>query len=229
MNDIEMIESWQKTKDPALFGKLMVRYNPVVHKHTNQFASTGVSKSAINTRAKVQLIKSLNTYNPKAGTQPITHIYNGMKKLNRVASESLTSGHIPEARALKMATYRSTVSNMEDRFGREPSTSEVADELKWDPVEVGRMNAELSGETTASKADFDFYGNSTQGTSADKELVDYMYMGLNGRDKVIFEHTFEFAGKKHMKNKELARHLNTNEMDISRSKKRLSKQLKEYR
>jgi len=229
MDEIEMIENWQKTKDPAMFGKLMVRYNPVVHKFANQYSGTGVSKNALTTKARAQLIKSLNTYNPKAGTQPITHVYNNMKKLNRMASESLTSGHIPEARSLKIATYKTTVDNMKDRLGRDPSVQEVSEELKWDPVEVGRMNSELTGETTASKADFDFYGNSTQGTSADKELVDYMYVGLKGQDKIIFEHTFGFGGKPILKNKEIAKKLNTNEMAVSRTKKRLANQLKEYR
>jgi DNA-directed RNA polymerase specialized sigma subunit len=229
MNDIEMIDHWQKTKDPETFSKLVTRFNPVVHKHVNQYAGTGVSKQALATKARAQLVKSLNTYNPSAGTQPITHVYNNMKKLNRMASESLTSGHIPEDRALKAATYKTTVSNMADRLGREPSAQEVADELKWNVVEVGRMNSELTGETTASKAEFDFYGNSTQGTSVDKELADYMYMELDGNDKVIFEHTFGYAGKPILKNKDIAKILNTNEMSVSRSKKRMGSKLREYR
>ncbi len=224
-----MIDSWQKTRDPETFGKLITRFNPLVYKFAHQYSGTGVSKQALTTKARAQLIKSLNTYDPKNNTQPITHVYNNMKKLNRMASESLTSGHIPEARSLKMATFKSTVDNLNDRLGRDASTDEIADELSWDPVEVGRMNSELSGETTASKAGFDFYGNSTQEESADKALVDYMYMELKGPEKVIFEHTFGYGGKPVLKNKEIATKLNTNEMYVSRTKKKLSGRLKEYR
>ena len=229
MNDIEKIEEWQKSRDPGLFAELITRYNPLVMKFTNQYANTGVSKGAIKTKARAQMVKSLNTYDSSAGTQPITHMYNNLKKLNRMASESLVSGHIPESRSLKMATYKTSVDNLTDRYGREPNTDEIADELKWAKKEVVRMNSELTGETTASNAEFDFFGNSNQQKSKDMELVDYMYSDLNGKDKVIFEHSLGYGGKSMLNNKEIAKKLNTHEMDISRTKKRLAKKIKEYR
>ena len=76
MNDIELIEKWQKNKDSESFSLLMTRYNPVVHKFSNQFGTAGVNKSAIKTKARAQVIRAITTYNPNAGTQPITHIYN---------------------------------------------------------------------------------------------------------------------------------------------------------
>ena len=224
-----MIEHWQKTKDPETFGKLMIRWNPVVTKFTNQYGQSGVSKNAVNAQARTQLIKSMSTYNSNAGTQPITHIYNGMKKLNRTANESLTSGHIPEARSIQMATYRSSVDNMADRFGRDPNIDEIADELGWDKKEVVRMNSELNGETTASNAEFDFYGNAVSMTSEDKMLADYMYQELDGKDKLIFEHTFGYGGKPILNNKELASKAGTNEMAINRAKKSMSNRLRSYR
>lgn len=224
-----MIEEWQKTKDSAIFGQLMTRYNPVVHKFSNQFGTAGVNKNAIKSKARAQVIRAISSYNPNAGTQPITHVYNNLKKLNRVATNSLTSGHIPESRALKMSTYKSTVDNLEDRLGREANNIEIADELKWSVKEVGRMNNELTGETTASNAEFDFFGNSTSGKSRDAELIDYMYMELDGKDKVVFEHTFGYGGKKKLNNKDIAGKLKTNEMAVGRIKKRLSQKIRDYR
>ena len=229
MNDIEMIERWQVKKDPEAFAGLMTRYNPVVIKFTNQYGKTGVNKNAMKTQARTQVIAAINTYNPNAGTQPITHVYNYMKKMNRAANNSLTSGHIPEARLTQMSMYKTTSDNLQDRLGREPSIDELADELAWDPREVTRMEKELTGETTASNAEFDFFGNSTVGQSKDATLAEYLYSDLDGRDKVIFEHTYGLGGRKILNNKDLAAKLNTNEMSVSRAKKKMANTLKEYR
>jgi len=228
-NDLEWIDKWQKKRDPEAFSNLLSRFNPVVTKFVNQFGNTGVSKHALKAKAHTQLIKSLDTFNPNAGTQPITHIYNNMKKLNRMAAESLTSGHIPEERSLKLATFKTSVDNLTDRLGRDPAIDEIADELVWNKKEVARMQSELGGETTASNADFDFYGNSTTMVSRDKELADYLYSELDGEHKVIFEHTFGYGGQPILSNKELAKKLNTNEMFVSRAKKKMGSKLKEYR
>ena len=227
--DIEKIQRWQKSQDPVDFAQLMVRYQPIVHKIVNQYKTVGVSPLTLRTAANTQLIKALKTYDPSKGTQPTTHIYNNLKKVQRIASESLLSGHIPENRNLQRSTFTITRDNLTDRLGYEPSVQQMSDELSWDKKEVGRMNEELSGETTASRAEFDFYGNSTQGESRDTALVDYMYHELDGPDQVIFEHTFGYGGKSILKNKDLAKRLNKNEMWVHRRKKAMSERIRSYR
>jgi DNA-directed RNA polymerase specialized sigma subunit len=227
--DIEKIKAWQKSGDPVEFAQLMVRYQPVVNRVVNQFKTVGVSPSTLKTSANTQLIKALKSYDDKHGTQPTTHIYNNLKKVQRIASESLLSGHIPENRNLQRSTFTITRDNMTDRLGYEPSVQQMAEELKWDKKEVGRMNEELSGETTASRAEFDFYGNSTQGESRDAALVDYLYHELDGPDQVIFEHTFGYGGKPVLKSKQIASKLGKNEMWVVRRRKAMGKKIKEYR
>jgi len=227
--DQENILQWQKTKDPQLFADLIVRYQPVVNKVVNQYRTVGVPPATLRAEATTQLIKSFKSYNPNMGTQPTTHVWNNLKKVQRVASESLQSGHIPENRALKRSTFTIVRDNLEDRLGREPSTSEMADEIGWSRKEVARMEHELGGEATASKASFDYYGNIVTTEHPDKALADYMYHELSGPDKVIFEHTFGFGGKPILNNKEIAQKLNQNEMWVHRAKKRLSEKIKSYR
>lgn len=229
MDDSEKIKFWQDTGDAMSFYELNKRFEPVVTKFVNQYKTVGVSPMTLRTKARTQLVKALKSYNPSSGTQPITHVYNNMKKISRMASESLMSGHIPEARALQKSTFQIAFDNMNDRLGREPSTDEMADEMSWSKLEVGRMMNEMSGETTASNAQFDFYGNSTQMESSDKALVDYLYHELNGDDKVIFEHTFGYAGKPVLSNKEIAMKINKNEMFVHRAKKRMSDRIREHR
>ncbi|RLI55317.1 MAG: hypothetical protein DRP09_10360 [Candidatus Thorarchaeota archaeon] len=227
--DQENILQWQKTNDPQLFADLVVRYQPVVNKVVNQYRTVGVSPATLRAEATTQLIKSFKSYDPKHGTQPTTHVWNNLKKVQRVASESLQSGHIPENRALKRSTFTIVRDNLEDRLGREASVEEIADEIGWNKKEVARMSHELGGEATASKASFDFYGNAVTKEHPDKALFDYMYMDVSGPEKVILEHTFGYGGKPILNNKEIAAKLNKNEMWVHRAKQRLSDRVKSYR
>jgi len=195
MNEIEKIEYWQKTKDPKTFASLMDYYKPQVAGIVGKYRTTGQSVDTLKTEANTQLIRALKTYKPTAGTQPSTHIYNYLKKVQRHASESLMSGHIPEARALQLSTYKIVKENIKDQLGYEPSARNMSEEMKWSLKEVSRAEKELSGETTASGADFDFYGNSTKQKSTDKQNADYIYHSLTGPERTVFEYTFGYGGK----------------------------------
>ena len=227
--DIDNIKQWQQDSNPAALAKLVMRYQPVVNSVVNKYKTTGVSVPTLRAKASTQLLKALGSYDVSKGASPTTHIWNNLQKVQRIAGESLQSGHIPEYRSLKKSTFTTIRDNMIDRLGYEPSVKEMADELSWSQKEVSRMNSELNGETTASGADFDFYGNSVTGESRDMELVNYMYHDLNNKDKVIVEHTFGLGGKKILNNKLLAKKLKTNEMNVHRSKKRLADNIREYR
>ena len=227
--DKEQLLEWQKNRDPNAFAEMMIRYQPIINKVVSQYRTTGVPPATLRAEATTQMIKSFETYDPRHETQPSTHVWNSLKKVQRTASESLMSGHIPENRGLKRATFVITRDNLSDRLGYEPSASQMADELGWNEKEVGRMNNELGGETTASRAAFEFYGNAITQKGEDTALAEYLYHELSGPEKVIFEHTFGFGGKEKLNNKELANRLNKNEMWISRAKKKMSQRLQQYR
>lgn len=230
MNEIKKIEEWQKTKDPKLFKDLMNFYSPQVRGVVGKYRTTGQNTDTLKTEANTQLIRALRTYKPTAGTQPSTHIYNYLKKVQRHASESLMSGHIPEARSMQLSTYKIVKENLHDRLGYEPNAKDMAEEMKWSVKEVSRAENELSGETTASGADFDFYGNSTQQKTVDKQNADYIYHSLTGPEKTVFEYTFGYGGKPKIdKNKDIATAMGTNEMFITRKKKGIAKKIREAR
>ena len=228
-NDKEQLLEWQKTKSPELFAALYGRYQPLIGSVVSKYRTTGLAPATLRANANVQLLKAFESYDGSHNTQPITHIYNALNKVQRLASESLLSGHIPEARNMKRATFAIVKENLQDQLGREASVDELSDELAWSPRETQRMLSEEKGETTASGAAFDFYGSSTKQMPKDVELIQYMYHELNPTQKIIFEHTFPYYGKQQMNNKELAKILSTSEMAIHREKKKMSDKIKSYR
>jgi DNA-directed RNA polymerase specialized sigma subunit len=229
MDDRESIAEWQNTHDSNLFMQMSSRYQPVITSFVNKFKTTGLPPATLRAQATTQLIKAFETYDPTKGTQPTTHVYNSLQKVQRMASESLMSGHVPESRGMKRSTFTIVKDNLTEQLGREPNVNELADELSWNRKEVARMLDELKGEITASKAEFDFYGNSTTGESKDKILSNYLYQELTGPQKVIFEHTFGYGGKSKLNNKEIAKSLGRNEMWVHREKQKMSNRIKEMR
>ena len=230
MTDAEKIVEWQKTKSPQLYFELMQQYNPMIHKTVNQYKTTGLSVPTLKARAQENFINALDSYKPEFKTQPMTHIYNHLRRVQRHATESITSGRIPEHRNLKMATFNTVKKSLEDELGREPSAVEIADELGWSPRQVEVMEKEIGGEVSASGAPMPFYGNSVSFEHKDLANAEYLYHSdIPNQDRVILEHTFGFYGKPVLNNKQIAQQLHTNEMAISRSKKKLSDMLKKYR
>jgi len=229
MNETDKILEWQKSKDPDLFAELVIRYQPIVNSVVNKYKTWGISAPTLRTKANTQMIKALQSYKADAGAAPSMHIWNNLQKVQRIAGGSLQSGHIPENRNMKRITFQTVRENLNDQLGYEPSSQQMADELGWDIREVGRMNSELGGEITASEAEFDFYGNSTTGANQDRALADYLYLELDDKDKVIFEHSFGYAGKPKLTNKEIALKLGTNEMAITRAKQRMGAKIRSYR
>ena len=205
------------------------RFKPIIESTVHKFKTTGITIPTLRATANANFFKALNTYDPSKNTEPITHIYNYMKPVGRVASESLMSGHIPEARNLKKATFHTTIINLQDRLGYEPSNDEIADELGWSKKETGRMMKELSGETTASSAEFDFYGNSKQQQSTDSILAEYLYNELDNKNKVIFEHTYGYNGKPVLSNTEIAKKVGVNNMAITRAQQKMGDRLASFR
>jgi DNA-directed RNA polymerase specialized sigma subunit len=229
MDDKEQIMEWQKTRDPSLFANMVIRYQPIVNSITNKYRTTGLPPATLRAAATTQLIKAFDSYKDNMNTAPSTHIWNNLQKVQRIASESLMSGHIPENRNLKKSTFTIVKDNLTERLGREPAVDELADELSWNRKEVGRMLNEVKGEVTASNAEFDFYGNANVSSNRDKDLADYMYQELNGPQKYIFEATFGYGGRPILNNKEIAKKLNKNEMYVHRQKQSMSKRIQEMR
>lgn len=229
MNEVERVVQWQKTKDPNLLAEMVIKYQPTINTFVNRYRTTGVSQAALRAKANAQMLRALRTYDPRHKTAPNTHIWNNLKKVQRIAGESLQSGHVPEYRSFKRATFTTVHQNLTDRYGHEPSVADMANELKWSQREVSRMYSELGKEVPSSAITFDSYGSADPGTIKDMRIADYLYHESNNKDKVIMEHVFGYGGKKKLKNKEIAKLLNTNEMEIVRARKKLAEKIRSLR
>jgi len=205
-DEFDMWKQWSKTKDPVVLENLLRSMDPIILGRANQFRTAPIPQSAIEAEARKQAINAFETYNPKAGAQLGTHVNNYMRKVYRYVTTYQNIGRVPESRAAKIDLFKKTKQYMAESKGREPSTMELADELKWSQREVSRMEKELRkdlgleasfGEMAFSEvrneSDLLNYGY-YELTPEEQNVMDYI-TGMHGKPKLTLEQIATKTGK----------------------------------
>ena len=141
---LKLLDEFKKNPTKETFTPLYQNYKPLIMSASqgNTFGSP-LPPSAHWALATQSFLDATRTFKP--GVAPF-HIYaystinNKGKRLNL---KYQNIGYIPEARATKFQLFNNTVTLLKEQHGREPSTHEIADELKWSPKMVETMNKEI--------------------------------------------------------------------------------------
>lgn len=201
-SELALWKQWHKTKSQATLGQLLDSVKPIIVTTVKRFESVPLPPSAINAEAKKQAINAFRTYDPEAGASLGTHVHNYMQKVNRFVYEHQNIGRIPEHRITQIGTFQTVKSELREKHGREPSATEIGDELNWSHAEVERMERELKHEVPESAVqDVDF--SFTQ-TSDAQRVLGMIYYELTPQEKVVFEYLTGWAGKPRLSEEEIA-------------------------
>lgn len=185
-HELALWKDWHKSKDPAKLGQLLDSVHPIIATTVKRFESVPLPQSAIIAEAKKQAINAFQSFDPSAGASLGTHVHNHLQGVNRFVYEHQNIGRIPEHRIVQIGTYQAVKSDLRNKLGREPSATELSDELSWSHAEVERMERELKREVPESAVqDVDFSFNST---SDAQKILTYIYYELSPQEKVVFEY-----------------------------------------
>ena len=205
---------------------------PVYQKEANKFKAAPIPNSAIESQAKILTLKAFETYDPLK-SQLNTHVTNHLKHLQRYVLEYQNIGKIPEHRGLAIGKYQTVFDNLKEDLGREPTDMELADNLGWSTMEIGRMQSELRKDlmmnTLGDEEDltdfFDFSFNNDSGV--DKEALQYVYFDADYQGKKILERFFGMHGHQQKNVSEIAQELGISEYYVRTKAKELAKEIKE--
>ncbi len=200
--ELKLWKDWKQSNSQQTLGQLLDSVHPIIMTTVKKFETVPLSPSAITAEAKKQALNAFKTYDPNAGASLGTHLHNYMQKVNRFVYEHQNIGRIPEHRIVQIGTYQAVKGELKVKLGREPSASELADELNWSHAEVERMERELKREvpeSAVSDVDFSF----TQTSDAQK-VLSFIYYELSPQEKVVFEYLTGWAGKPKLSEPEIA-------------------------
>lgn len=210
----DLIKKYKKDKDEAALKQLLDFYSGIIFFHANKYKTSELPYNLIVLEAKRLACLAVNSYDPGKKTNFNTHLTNYLKKLYRFAGDNQNIAKIPEQRIRKINEYKNTLAKLEDRFGREPTDAEVADELSWSLKEVNRLRNELSRADIINFGDDYSYGDLGIMSNKTNEVIRMVYMDSTPDEKFIIEHTYNISGKKQLSLKDIAKKLRVSESKV---------------
>jgi DNA-directed RNA polymerase specialized sigma subunit len=192
--EMDLFKQWRTHESVPAFQQLYVSMKPLLHDAAKKASyGSNVPESAHRIWAAQVFHDALRTYNPTAGTALQSHVYNAVhQKAKRLNYLYQNIGHIPEDRMSKIGLYYNVYENLKSHLGREPTTAELADELQWGVKTVEKIQTEIRKDLamdvgTEEVAVFE--------SSADEEILEYIYYELTSEEQLVYDYVFGKHGK----------------------------------
>lgn len=207
------ILQWQKTRDPKLLGPIVNKYLPILRSELRKYQGN-LPPSTMEAYGKKYMIDALKNFDP-AKANVTTHLVHNLQRLNRVNYDTSQVVRMSEELQRGVNVFKERKEYLTDKFGREPTIDELADELGWTESRIGRTERMLHSEMLSS-------GMALAPKSYEMEdpRLDYIYHDLAPTDKIIFQHKIGYKGSPILGLSDIAKKVKLSVPSISvRSKK----------
>ena len=222
--DIEAWSKWNSSNDKQDLKVLFGRVQPIIHKEVSRWATGPVARPVLTLEAKKISLNAFKNFDPNKARLS-THLTNNLKGLSRIVYTHNNPARMPEHQILKLNTFLGAKNSLEEELGRDPTAQELAESLAWSNNEVSRYAGQLrSGYSTSQPQPPGF-----EKFDADRAFIDFVYNDLVDQDKIVFEHTTGYGGKRVLGAKELINKTNMTQGQISHSKRRIRKLIESAR
>jgi DNA-directed RNA polymerase specialized sigma subunit len=206
----------------------MRAFEPVVMGAANKYIRNPkfpLHPAVIKAQFQIQLKNAFETFNPRRGVQLNTHVFNTMKKATRYLIRHQTLGVIPESRALRAREFIEGRARLAEILGREASSMELAEHLKWSQPEVTRMESELRQTSPTSQFEDEPVGVTP---SRENEVIHMLQYELDGESKLVYEYLFGQGGKPKLTPGQIATKLGWTPSKVTRVKNKIIEKVKGY-
>lgn len=201
--DDELYARWKRTNLPSDLEALVRNLTPLIHSEVNRRSGT-LARDLLVIQAKKLTVDAIKSFNPAAGVKISTHVTNQLQKLSRVNYAHQNAARIPEHKMLQYHTVNIATEDFRADTGRDPSTEELADALKWSPKKLEDFRRQFErGELLES---IDTPSAMFVAEEHDPR-INYVYSTLSPRQQQIFEMTTGFHGHKRLNNTQIQQKL----------------------
>jgi DNA-directed RNA polymerase specialized sigma subunit len=218
--DLELWRQWRRTNSPATLEKLLTRLQPLIYREVAKWGST-VPAAALESKGRLLTVEALRTYNPNMGAAIGTHVTARLRKLSRHVYPYQNVARLPENKQLMFNTVMVAQSQLEDTLGREPTVTELADELKWTKRKVSDFQRSFSRRELVESE-----GVTLDTDEVTSTLTDFFYHGLAPKDQKLFEDITGYGGKKPKTNAQLRKKYKLTQGQLSYKKRKFTERIK---
>lgn len=189
--------AWVVNRTPENMAGLVDAFMPTVNAEIMQYSGP---KELLRSRGRFLVTQAIKSFDPMSGTRLNSWVVTNLKQLSRYGKR-LRPVRASEVMLRNAAELASVEKRLEDDLGRKPTDEELTDETGWSAKAI----AEIRKSSIASVSGGAF-GDDDEGDGVPEPglvrpsrvpyAAEAVYMGLDDKDKDIFDGKTGMHGKK---------------------------------
>lgn len=213
-------QAWHAAPGPTTMASLLTTVNPVLERAVKHYAPDGGNFA--RGQAKQLAITSIKNYDPNKG--PLgAHLWSNLQRLQRSAAQSRQIISLPEQVAVQKSQLDAAEQELEDKLGRMPSETELADALRLSPKRLAYIRR-AAAPVASSRFDDMLGAVPSQLDEGQRAWEEWIYGSLSPTDQVIMDSLTGRTGKK-LSGAEVAKRLRITPGAVSQRASRIQKLL----
>lgn len=223
----DLVGAWKKNPTDELTTLVLHKMKPTISSAMNSYAPGHQKDLAV--KAASLTLQALRSYDPERGTDPTTHVFHTLKRLNRYASRRQNIIPISERAAMERRAVLSAQAEFIDTYDREPSELELADLTGFSLKKVRKVLS--SNKITSDSAQINPETHSTnffESDVTDDDYYDYVYRSVGPIDQKIMEWSSGKSGEP-LSNKAIAAKLHITPAAVSQRRAKILNLMSEVR
>ena len=208
---------WVVSRTPEDMAGLVEAFMPTVNAEIMQYSGP---KELLRSRGRYLVTQAIKSFNPMGNARLNSWVVTNLKPLSRYGKR-LRPVRASEAMLRNAAELASVEKRLEDDLGRMPTDDELMDETGWSKKTIAAIRKSAVPAVTGGMFGEDDEG---EGAASDPAMIrpsqipyatEAVYMGLDDKDKAIFDGKTGMHGKKQVSGTSLADMLNMTPAAVS--------------
>lgn len=206
--------------DAAASSEFIQSVTPTIDKCIASFAN---NDSSYKTQARILALEAAKTYDPEKGSNIDTHVYNHLKRLQRLSAQRSNLTKISENTSLDKLQIARAIREYQADHGTDPSTEDIANIVG---MSRKRIDAVMNNKAVVPEGVFtNDKGDSTVGSLSTRAIDLYnnaIYDELDNTDKKIYEWATGYGKGERLSNAEIAKRLKISPAAVSQRYAKIS-------
>ncbi len=229
--DARLLSEWKKSsgakKERALQELLENLQGPIMTA-VNTFQGAPMPKATMELEAKRHAVDALNNYDASRGTSIAGYITTTVKqKLYRYVGTYQNVARIPEHQIREIGPLREATADLTSRYGREPTTDELADHMGVTVNHITDLRRLLRKDLTEEG------GGGVENHEAfehdpDFERAMMAYYSMSTPEKQVFDYSLGAHGQPKLQTNDIATRMGVSASRVSQIKKAVAEKIKPY-
>jgi DNA-directed RNA polymerase specialized sigma subunit len=231
--DLELWQQWKTGGEkPDDYRELRGNFRGLIRSHVNRYeGNVEVPPIAIRAEYNKQFTRALDTYDPTKGAALATWVSTNLQKAQRWIGQTQDTVRIGEDRYYKVGDFQHAQARLEEKFNREATDNELAEELQWSPKRVEKMQQEKRRSTIASmweKSDDTGMDPAQFLPSREREVLRFLRQELSPEEQQVFDYTQGANGKPKLRPQQIAQKIGRSPATVTRLRQAIDLKAKKH-